>query len=739
MSNIIVEGFAAYGTGSNSDKVRSALLAGAYADIVGSQSTLDIAQNLPWDPAEGSFWLHCTKSIANSALTVLRRVLPGGAVDPGFFSFQMAVAQLPAGNSVVGPIDFRNDSNQVIATLFLQSTGVLALDTGAQVVSTSVPVIVAEKVTHLEMKLDADSGIFILKVDGATVINGSGLSFTHANDVAQYALHVLNTAGNGDTQMYLSHFIARDGSGSFNNNFVGNRFVATLFPNADDESHQGWTAAPIERFGVGVLDLTEPSAGLSPSLRSAVVGPQSVVTDIGNSDFTLEGNFRLKALPSGSDMSVLMGKWDEGANERSYQLYLGGPSLDSGYLTFRTSTNGLNGTVVNKLQWPWAPNLGQWYHIAVARNAGTLRLFIDGVQAGINVTDSDTYFPSDALPCIGAATSGTNISPDSIVGTGFYGWQDEFRLTIGACRYTTNFTPPTEEFPRGALDDPSWLSVAWLSGWDNAAVADDSSHGLTLVALRGGNWADPDDGDGAYQTIREHTPDDDNFIRAALVSASNILTLSAVAGNTETVTVGTTDGATPAVYTFKTALASAYDVLRGATAAVSAQNLISAINHSAGEGTTYGTGTAANFDVAAVVLPVLSQAQVVALTPGAAGNAIASTETLANGSWAHAATLDGGANIPAVSDFYFDRLPAAATVVDSVTFVGRQFKTDSGEAKTKMSFVGASNGVLDGTERTLGTSPNLTFDTFEEDPDNPGDPLTPQVVRLMRSKINRTV
>lgn len=737
MSNIIVEGFAAYGTGSNSDKVRSALLAGAYADIVGSQSTLDIAQNLPWDPAEGSFWLHCTKSIANSALTVLRRVLPGGSIDPAFFSFQMALAALPDQNGVIGPIDFRNGANQVIATLYVQSTGVMALDTGAQIVSTATPVIVAEKVHHLEMKLDADSGVFILKVDETTVINGSGLSFTHADDCAQFSLQVLNSAGNADSRLYLSHLIVRDTATAFNNDFVGNRFVATLFPNADDVANQGWTAFPIERFGVGVLDLTDPDTLPSPSLRSAVIGPSSSVTSIGVSDFTLEGSFRLKALPSGSDLSVLMGKWDEGANQRSYQLYQGGPALENGNLVFRTSTDGLNGTVVNKLLWPWSPVVGQWYHIAVARAAGVLRLFIDGVQAGIDVADGDTYFAATSPPCIGASIQGTGSSPDSIVGTGFYGWQDEFRLTIGVCRYTTNFTPPTDKFPRGG-DDPSWADVAWISGWDNAAIADDSSHGLALVSLHAAAALTPDDGDGAYQTIREHAPNDDNFIDAALIAASNILTFSAVAGNTETVTVGTTDGATPAVYTFKTVLASAYDVLRGATATDSAQNFIAAINHDAGEGTLYGTGTAANFDVAAAILPVLSQAQVIALTPGAAGNAIASTETLASGAWAHASTLHLGQDIPAVSDFTFDRLPPAATVVDSVTLVGRQYKTDSGEAKTKTSLVGIAAGVLDGTEKTLGTAPNLTFDLFQEDPDSAGDPLTPQVVRTMRSKINRT-
>jgi len=76
-------------------------------------------------------------------------------------------------------------------------------------------------------------------------------------------------------------------------------------------------------------------------------------------------------------------------------------------------------------------------------------------------------------------------------------------------------------------------------------------------------------------------------------------------------------------------------------------------------------------------------------------------------------------------------------VVDSVTFAGRQYKTDAGVAKTQTSLVGVLGGETAGTEYTLGTAPNLRFDTFEEDPDT-DDALTPQTVRTMRVKIDRT-
>ncbi len=75
--------------------------------------------------------------------------------------------------------------------------------------------------------------------------------------------------------------------------------------------------------------------------------------------------------------------------------------------------------------------------------------------------------------------------------------------------------------------------------------------------------------------------------------------VSANPSNLDTVTIGLT-GFTQ-VYTFKSVLASAYDVLIGATAADTAENLRrclwdgnAARSDGTGEGTLYGTGTAAN-------------------------------------------------------------------------------------------------------------------------------------------------
>lgn len=81
-------------------------------------------------------------------------------------------------------------------------------------------------------------------------------------------------------------------------------------------------------------------------------------------------------------------------------------------------------------------------------------------------------------------------------------------------------------------------------------------------------------------------------------------------------------------------------ILAGANAAATLDNLKLAINNGDTEGTEYSTGTVVNADVTATYNTDTTQ-KVVAKTKGVIGNLIASTETLANTAWG-AATLAGG-------------------------------------------------------------------------------------------------
>lgn len=122
---------------------------------------------------------------------------------------------------------------------------------------------------------------------------------------------------------------------------------------------------------------------------------------------------------------------------------------------------------------------------------------------------------------------------------------------------------------------------------------------------------------------------------AGEAAAIGTLALTGQPLDTETVTIGAQ------TYTFVATLVGADDVLIGATVSDSLDNLIAAINNAAGEGTLYGTGTVLNADVTAAVGSLADSMDVTSKVVGVAGNSVATTETLTNGSWG-AATLQGG-------------------------------------------------------------------------------------------------
>jgi flagellin len=78
-------------------------------------------------------------------------------------------------------------------------------------------------------------------------------------------------------------------------------------------------------------------------------------------------------------------------------------------------------------------------------------------------------------------------------------------------------------------------------------------------------------------------------------------------------------------YTFRATLTGANDVLIGGTMAATVSNLAAAINGTAGAGTTYGTGTAANTSASAVANG--SVLNLTAKTAGTAGNSLALSST----------------------------------------------------------------------------------------------------------------
>jgi hypothetical protein len=714
MTAIFMDGFDHYGSGGTG---AANMLRGVWAQVGGAG---------PVTPSFGARTGTYALGVQSTQTGGDNRLVLPATEDELFISCGFASATLPASDTKHEIIRFITPSNVDIAELHLHSNGRITLQrSGIEIAATQGPVIVAGNWHFLEMRFKraTSTGIFTLRVDDATgvgtpAINATGLSLG-ATGVGQIAVNTHTGTTTGIAATYIDDLFIRNASGTTNNGWLGDRRIAMLSPNADTTT-SGWEPRYYKNIGEGILTNTTASSGVSAATATAL--------NIGANEFTLEGFVRFQSLPS-SGQADIFSRWDEVNNRRSYEFYLS----STGNLSFRYSTDGTAATVTEPISYPWVPELNTWYHMAIVRAAGEDLLFVDGEQLGLPIADSATYFAGTAPFGIGVRMQGTSTV---VASTSLDGWFDECRFTNGYARYTANFTPPTTEFPRNSTDDPEWASVVLLADFDSV-IQDASSFARTLTARGSAAQFEPTDGPdvGVYSTVNKVNPDDNTFMEAAYLPATSILTLSAQPSNNDTVTVGTTDGVTPAVYTFVTSLVDPFDVLIDTTLQQTLQNLYNAINAGAGSGTKYGTGTTANVDVIASQLPA-GQMLVTATVLGTAGNSVATSDALtATGGWT-GATLDGGEDIPGPTDFKIVRPPPYTTIVSAVQIVFRGLKTDAGLASVNSALVGALGGVSSASPHNLSVTADYYNDIYEVDPDTAG-PISPSTLINGRIQINR--
>ena len=670
-----------------------------------------------------------------SGICQIRKALASSTTNL-FVSFGFAMSSLPGGT--VSMFKVLDGGANVLYTVSVTATGAINITNGAGVNATTAgPVIVPQNWHFIEMQFNT-AGNFVLRVDDALGTDAPVLQTALAGGtIALFDL--LYGTPSSTWNAGIDDLFVRDSSGSINNAFLGDRRIAAIYPN-NDTTDAGWTPHFYKQISAGharfaYMKTGEPTSPIN--LTASIDTNPATALNIGASDFTLESFVRFDRPPLTTEYYTIFNKWNEShANGRSYQLRYTGPT-DGGVIEFRTSTDGAVGTVVSKIRYPWQPDYGTWYHVALCRSAGQLLLFVDGVQLGLPITDGDTYFAaSQAVLSVGSQVNANSFGNAGVSGKGLIGRLDETRFTNGVGRYTASFAPPTVPFTRG-VGDPDWASVVLLMGYDQSPIMDESSFLRSVSTNNNASQITATDGNppGVWTTVGKSVPDDNTFIRASLTNATNIFTMVSNASNGDTVTVGTVAGPVAGVYTFKTVLASAFDVLIGATANDSLLNLVAAINAGPGSGTVYGTGTTSNLDVSAASL-VSGQIQVTALIAGTVGNSIAVAET-SPGSWANASNLTGGADIPGRSSFTLNRPPTNTTIISAVQLTTRARKTDSGVGTFKAGLFGPLGGLTEGPAHALTVNTIEYSDIIELDPDTSG-PISPTTLINGKVSVNRT-
>ena len=159
---------------------------------------------------------------------------------------------------------------------------------------------------------------------------------------------------------------------------------------------------------------------------------------VGTGDFTIEVWMHPTGYGSASYPSVIS-KYDD--SDLSWILRL----HSSGQLVWYNGANaGTNSASASGLSL-----LNQWSHIAVARQAGVTKIYLNGSQV---LSVADTYNYDDSNPLVFGRQDLSNNNP-------FIGYLQDFRLYKGIAKYTSSFSPPERSIQGTARRYPSGVYV----------------------------------------------------------------------------------------------------------------------------------------------------------------------------------------------------------------------------------------------------------------------------------------
>ena len=190
------------------------------------------------------------------------------------------------------------------------------------------------------------------------------------------------------------------------------------------------------------------SAAFDGSGNDRVIVARSPDMSVGVQDFCIEC-WVFKTTDSGYQTIVC--KRDVLGGPDVYGEFILRTNVATMEVFFRTGAS----TWVSNLAAGSAP-LGQWFHLAVSREDSQFRVFIDGDLTG-SFSSALTIVADSYDLSFGSETDDT--AP-------LNGYIDDFRMTVGQARYTSDFIIPSEEFPNDV--DPYFSDVAVLLHMDGA-------------------------------------------------------------------------------------------------------------------------------------------------------------------------------------------------------------------------------------------------------------------------------
>jgi hypothetical protein len=199
--------------------------------------------------------------------------------------------------------------------------------------------------------------------------------------------------------------------------------------------------------GATMIDTANKKFGTAGLHFRGGVGSADYISVANSSDFTLgSGDFTIDC-------------WFKLAGTDSTLRYMCGQALSNDPITASTSsfTVALNTShnlqanfFVGSTTYTITGNTfftadGSFHHVAVVRSGSSLLLFVDGVidiNAAVSINGT-----------VNATSNNFSVGLYGFTGQGvWWGWIDEFRLSVGLARWTTNFKPPKAAYGNLAND-----------------------------------------------------------------------------------------------------------------------------------------------------------------------------------------------------------------------------------------------------------------------------------------------
>lgn len=277
-----------------------------------------------------------THALRAQQASTQRRVLGGAKTTVGLAA-AFYFPNLPTGNNAQRLFEYRDAANQAQITIVLQSTGVIEVKrgttSGTSLGVSASPVVTAETYQHIECLVffSQTVGTVEVRVNGVTVVSIAGVD-TVATSLVECSQVVIGggTGGTAVNNVDIDDVFAYDDTGSYNNTFIGDRRVITLYPNANT-AQADWTPVGAAT-GYECIDEASPD-GDSTYISAGVPGSPAPVSEFGISNLpagisaisavmVVEMARKTEAGPANTQWSVISGASETaGADKPMTEIY----------------------------------------------------------------------------------------------------------------------------------------------------------------------------------------------------------------------------------------------------------------------------------------------------------------------------------------------------------------------------------------------------------------------------------